>query len=355
MRRTDIVTPNGSHPYIVGEGLLSRAGEFVADSLGRTTKIAVVTNPTVAVIHAPALVESLTSTGFDVQVLELPDGEEHKTLETATRLHCSFLESGMDRRSLVAALGGGVIGDLAGFAASTYMRGIDLVHVPTTLLAMVDSSIGGKTGVNLPRGKNLVGAFKQPVAVIADTATLSTLPPVEIASGMAEVIKHGLVGAADLFEKLDEGRPDDLSDIIHAAARVKFAIVEEDPFERGPRALLNLGHTFGHAMEAASGFTLRHGHAVGLGLLASARLAHSLGLCDDTLEGRISRTLAVHDLPTHLDGLAPSRVLPFLASDKKREHGTLRLVIPEEPGRVSIVEDPPGDLVLGALSAVLPD
>lgn len=352
MSRIDVRTPDGGYPVIVEEGLLGEAGPTLLEILGRATSCAVITSTTVGPLHARPLVESLAAAGFAGNVLEIPDGEAHKTLETTSGLFSRLLDAGLDRSTPVIALGGGVVGDVAGFTAATYMRGVPFVQAPTTLLAMVDASIGGKTGVDMPQGKNLVGAFKQPVAVLVDPAVLSTLPATEIANGMAEVIKHGLVGDAQLFEELASGpvRP---AALIDRAIRVKVEIVQRDPFEQGERAHLNLGHTFGHALEAASGFTLPHGRAVGLGLVAAAHLSLGIGRCSDELPGRIRAAVEAQGLETVLPGLSPDEVLPHLAHDKKRDDGSLRFVIPEEPGSVDLVADPPGDRVRAALAHVL--
>ena len=197
------------------------------------------------------------------------------------RLYEAFLEGGLDRNGAVIALGGGVIGDLAGFAAATYLRGVAFVQAPTSLLAMVDASVGGKTGVDLPAGKNLVGAFKQPRFVAIDTDVLDTLPAAEFRSGLAEVIKHGIIGAPDLFAQLEGDGPASVAHLVASAVRVKISVVEEDPFETGRRAVLNLGHTFGHAIELVSDYSVRHGEGVALGLIAAAELSHATGNCDE--------------------------------------------------------------------------
>ena len=204
----------------------------------------------------------------------MPEGEQYKTLETVSDLYTQFLAARLDRRSTVVALGGGVVGDLAGFAAATYLRGVHFVQVPASLLAMVDASVGGKTGVDLPQGKNLVGAFKQPDLVVIDPDVISTLPTAEFRSGLAEIVKHGVIDAPDLFSRLEDEGPTSMSHMIVEAVRVKVRIVEEDPFERGRRAILNLGHTFGHALELVSNFSVRHGEGVALGMVAAAAMAH---------------------------------------------------------------------------------
>ena len=228
----------------------------------------------------------------------VPEGEEHKTLATVAALYPQFLAGGLDRKSPVISLGGGVVGDMAGFAAASYLRGVPFVQIPTSLLAMVDASVGGKTGVDLPQGKNLVGAFKQPELVIIDTAVLQTLPAAEFKSGLAEVVKHGILGDPDLFEELETHGPTSMMHLVADAVRVKVEVVEEDPFEQGRRATLNLGHTFGHALELVSEFSLRHGEGVALGLIAAANMAAELGRCDPELAVRIRDVIERLGLPT---------------------------------------------------------
>jgi 3-dehydroquinate synthase len=280
--------------------------------------------------------------------LTVPDGEIYKTLDSVRYLYDMFLDSGLDREGVVIALGGGVIGDLAGFAAATYQRGVHLVQAPTTLLAMVDACIGGKVGVNLPRGKNMVGAFKPALFIAADTDTLQTLPAREIANGLAEVVKSAVIGDPALFVELERGSRPLTGERILRAAAVKRALVAEDPFERGKRVALNLGHTFAHAFERASNYTLPHGQAVAIGLSAAARLSARIGLCAPELATRISAVLRVLDLPVEhrFDAQA---VLAAMDVDKKRRAGHLRFVLPRALGTVVLVDDVPPATVLHVL------
>ncbi len=285
----------GGYTIGIGPGILDQLGEQLGER-GLTSRIAVVTDLNVAKLYAHQVVTALENAGFKPIVCKVPPGEASKNLEQLSLLYNSFLEGGLDRRSGVIALGGGVIGDLAGYAAATYMRGVALVQCPTTLLAMVDSSVGGKTGVDLPQGKNLVGAFKQPVLVAADTQTLASLPEREIRMGMAELIKHAVIDDPELFEALESAdRPSSLSPALVArSANVKVRVVEADPFESGLREVLNLGHTVGHALEKCSGYALGHGEAVAIGLVAAARISEKMGMCSsdepDRLESLLSRT-----------------------------------------------------------------
>jgi 3-dehydroquinate synthase len=316
---------------------------------GLRGRVALVTNPTVGDLYASAVVVSLREVGFEPFICQVPDGEAYKTLDTVRSLYDQFIEGGLDRYGAVLALGGGVIGDMAGFAAATYMRGVPLVQLPTTLLAMVDASIGGKVAVDHPRGKNLIGAFKQPELVVIDPLALKTLDEAEMRSGWAEVIKAGVIGSANLFERLEERGDKPLLSIITEAVRVKVAIVEEDPYESGRRAVLNLGHTFGHALEVLSGFTLRHGEAVSVGMVAATRTAVALGLCDKMVEGRLAALLQRFGLPTHCEGYKPREIWEAMATDKKKRGKKLRFVLPRAIGQVVVTDQVSESTVLEVL------
>jgi 3-dehydroquinate synthase len=343
--------PTTSYEIHLGEGLLGRVGELVGQR-GLQGRVALVTNPTVGDLYARTVTESLQKAGFEPFICQVPDGEAYKTLDTVVSLYDQFVVGGLDRSGAVLALGGGVIGDMAGFAAATYMRGVPLVQLPTTLLAMVDASIGGKVAVDHPRGKNLIGAFKQPELVVIDPLALATLDEAEMRSGWAEVIKAGMIGSPSLFERLEErgGKPS--LPVIAEAVRVKVAIVEEDPYERGRRAVLNLGHTFGHALEVLSGFTLRHGEAVSIGMVAAARTAIALGLCDETVERRLTALLQRFGLPARYEGYEPGEVWEAMATDKKRRGKKPRFVLPQALGQVVITDQVPKATVLEVLETV---
>jgi 3-dehydroquinate synthase len=328
-------------------------GALIGTGVPEGSRVAVVSNPVVAPLYNAQAAAALRSAGFEPFACTMPDGEQHKTLATVALLYDQFLARGLDRSGTVLSLGGGVTGDVAGFAAASYMRGVRFVQAPTTLLAMVDASVGGKTGVDLPQGKNLVGAFKQPVAVIIDPAVLTTLPVDEMRSGIAEVIKHGVIGAPDLFAELEAGwrgsEPAVRGSQIARALAVKIAIVEEDPFERGRRAALNLGHTVGHALERLSGFSLRHGEAVAIGMVAAARIAGELGLAAPALAVRIKAVLAGWGLPVRCPPFEADAIWEAMAHDKKRQGRTLRWVLPREIGQVELVEDVPRERVRSVL------
>ncbi|MFA4894103.1 3-dehydroquinate synthase [Brevundimonas sp.] len=334
------VSGAGFAPYdiVVGRGLLAELGARVAPLVrGRTV---IITDETVAALHGPAALASLQAAGVRARLLTIPPGETSKSFAELERVIDRLLAFGLDRRDLIIALGGGVVGDLAGLAAALYMRGIDVVQAPTTLLAQVDSSVGGKTAIDTPRGKNLVGAFHQPRLVVADIDMLATLPDRQLRSGWAEVLKHGLICDADFFDWLAgngaagaKGDPAALTRAVVRSVEIKSAIVIEDEKEAGRRALLNLGHTFGHAIEAELGFdedALTHGEAVALGCAMAFRLSSSLGLCAAADAERVEAVIAAAGLPTRLEqagAFKGDRLLARMAGDKKAEGGRLTLIL----------------------------
>lgn len=320
-----------SYPILIGEGLLTRTEVFDRYVPGRD--ILLVTNTTVAPLYLASVAGAMA--GRRTVEAILPDGESHKTLANVARLLDVLVANRFSRDCTVVALGGGVVGDMAGFAAACYQRGVPFVQIPTTLLAQVDSSVGGKTGVNHPGGKNLIGAFHQPSAVIADMRTLMTLPPRELRAGLAEVIKYGLICDAAFFAWL-EGHMDALlvgdaaalTHVVRRSCEIKAEIVARDEREHGDRALLNLGHTFGHAVEAATGYThWLHGEAIGAGLLMAATMSHECGLVSAQDVTRLQRLLERTGLPTRIDGVTPSEVLDHMRIDKKIKAGRIRLVL----------------------------
>jgi shikimate kinase/3-dehydroquinate synthase len=345
------------YPVHIGRGLLAHVGGALrVTGIPEKGRVAVVSNPVTGPLYRNQVATALESAGFQPFFCSLPDGEQHKTLATVVTLYDQFLSGGLDRSGTVLALGGGVTGDIAGFAAASYMRGIRFVQIPTTLLAMVDASVGGKTGVDLPQGKNLVGAFKNPALVVMDPTVLKTLPRAEVRSGMAEVIKHGIIGAPDLFADLESGNGaldlwwDDRGPAqLARALRVKIAVVEQDPCEQGRRAVLNLGHTVGHALEKLSGFGLRHGEAVAVGMVAAARIAAQLGRAEPSLVQRITSVLEVWGLPTQCPCFSVDEIWEAMAHDKKRRGRELRWVLPYAIGEVEITQDVPPNVVKSVL------
>lgn len=339
----------GGYSIGVGPGLLSNVGQML-QARGLSTGLAVVTDHIVAELYLDTVLNSLRSAGFRPFPCVVPAGEQTKNLAQVEKLYTQFLDHGLDRRGAVLALGGGVVGDLAGFAAATYMRGVRFVQCPTTLLAMVDSSVGGKTGVDLPQGKNLVGAFKQPLLVVADTNCLKSLPAKEIRMGMAEFIKHAVIDDAALFELLEQsGLPALEPAQVARSVSVKVRVVETDPFESGLREVLNLGHTVGHAVEKCSDFSLAHGDAVSVGLAAAGRISQKLGLCDPRIPQRIEGLLARMGLPLS-HNMEADRLMDVMVSDKKTVEGQIRFVLVKGLGEVQNGCKVPPDIVKQVLT-----
>ncbi|MGC9520780.1 MAG: 3-dehydroquinate synthase [Anaerolineae bacterium] len=346
--------PGGVYPIHIGEGTLRYLGGALrAAGVSEGTRIAVVSNDVVAPLYAEPVAASLAQSGLVPFLCVLPDGEVHKTPETVRHLYDRFLDEDLNRSGLVMALGGGVTGDIAGFAAATFMRGVHFAQVPTSLLAMTDASVGGKTGVDLPQGKNLIGAFKQPELVFVDLAVLGTLPRVELRSGLAEVIKHGVIGDRELFEeiaaRLRNGQAAVSPDILARSIRVKIEVVEQDPFERGRRAVLNLGHTSGHALERLSGYEMRHGEAVSVGMVVAALVSEALGLAPEGLRDRIAQVLVAAGLPVTCPPLPVDDIWRAMRHDKKRRGRDLRWILPVSIGEVVIRDDVPRSVVRSAL------
>ncbi len=345
-----------AYDVVVGRGLLAEAGARIAPiARGRTV---IISDETVAAIHGPALQASLTAAGVTSGIVTVPAGEASKSFSELERLMDRLLAAGLDRKDVVVALGGGVVGDLAGLAAALYMRGIDFVQVPTTLLAQVDSSVGGKTAIDTPRGKNLVGAFHQPRLVLADIDVLATLPDVQLRSGWAEVLKHGLICDAAFFDWLAgdgavgaAGDPAALERAVIRSVEIKSAVVGEDEKEAGRRALLNLGHTFGHAVETEVGFdegALAHGEAVALGCCMAFRYSAAQGLCSTADVVRVEAVVAAAGLPTRLDQagtFAADRLLALMAGDKKAEGGALTLILARGIGQAFVAKGVDADAV----------
>lgn len=362
IRTIDVSLGARSYPVHVGRGLLERLGAEVA-ALKPTRRVVIVSDENVAPLYLGRAQASLKAAGFTSTSVVLPPGEGSKSLDTFGRMIESILESGIERGTLLVALGGGVIGDLAGFAAAVLLRGIGFVQVPTTLLAQVDSSVGGKTGIDSRHGKNLIGAFHQPRLVLADTATLETLPRRELLAGYAEVVKYGLIDDAEFFGWLEENGPAALSD--DEAARIeavahcvgaKARIVAGDEKEQGARALLNLGHTFAHALEAELEFaaSLLHGEAVAIGLVLAFALSARMGLCPAADGDRVRRHLARVGLPvTPPPGLARAKLIDRMRHDKKVADGKLRFVLARGIGQAFISDAVPAKALADVLDEAL--
>lgn len=349
-----------SYPIHIGAGLLGRA-ELIAEKLPQK-RAAIITNSTIAPLYLAPLTRALEQRDVKAVSVTLPDGEAYKNWETLNRILDALIEHRCERGTALIALGGGVIGDLAGFAAAVYQRGVPYIQVPTTLLAQVDSAVGGKTAINHPRGKNMVGAFYQPLAVISDTDTLASLPPRELAAGLAEVIKYGLIRDRAFFDWLEANmvrlarrEPEALAYAIERSCANKAEVVSLDETESGPRILLNFGHTFGHAIEAGTGYSAwLHGEAVGTGMLLAARLSQCLGQVDAKEVRRLAALLKVAGLPLEPPVLGVERYLELMGHDKKVAGGRIRFVLLKRIGEAFVSADVPHAAlaeVLGASAA----
>ena len=331
--------PRPGYEVILGEGLISNLSTWLEQAELSPPYVVV------SVSNVAPLYEEVTRKSLECSFVTVPAGEEHKSQETVSELYGAFMEAGLDRNGTVIALGGGVLLDLAGFAAATYMRGIRWAALPTTLLATVDASLGGKVGINLEGGKNLIGSFHAPSIVLADLTTFTTLPEGGARTGLAEMIKAALIGDADLFTRMESGPPWISRGWIQRAMEVKLSIVDEDPQERGGRAALNLGHTFAHGLEAASDYSLPHGQAVSVGLVGATRLAIALDRCQADLLDRVQHVLLRYGLPVSHAGLDTDRILDSMKMDKKRKEGRSRFVIPVRPGQVETDIEAPEALI----------
>ncbi|ABZ82867.1 3-dehydroquinate synthase [Heliomicrobium modesticaldum Ice1] len=357
--RLEVGLGDRAYPIDIGAGLLRQAGALLAERL-QGKQILIVTNAAVNALWGEPLRCSLAEAGFSVTTKEIPDGEAHKRIETVAALYDACVEARLHRTSAVVALGGGIVGDVAGFLAATYMRGIDFIQVPTTLLSQVDSSVGGKVGVNHREGKNLIGAFYQPKRVIIDTDTLSTLPDREVRAGYGEVIKTALLGDGDLFAFLETSGSDvlrldagALRHVVAACCRTKAAVVEQDEREAGLRAILNLGHTFGHALETLTSYqTYRHGEAVAVGLIAACRLAASVLGLPDKVTARVARLVEAAGLPTWFPPFPADAWRKALALDKKNRDDAVTFVLPEGIGQCRVLADVPLTEALAVIEAM---
>jgi 3-dehydroquinate synthase len=331
----------GSEKYevVLGAGIWRTLGTFLRELLPQSDRAAIVSDEVVGPLHGATIARSLEAAGFTTTLITMPASESAKNLETVSMLYDRFIDAQLERSSVVLALGGGLVGDVAGFAAATYLRGVHFVQLPTTVLSVVDASLGGKTAVNHAKGKNLIGAFKQPVLVCADREALTALPVSDFRSGLAEVVKHGIIADPQLFAQLETSGLQDLPRILADAIEVKLKVIESDPHERAERAVLNLGHTFGHAFENLSHYALRHGEAVAMGLVAATKLAARLELCEPALITRVEALLMQLHLPTTYDEFDAEQVLAVMLTDKKKAQGKIRFVLPEALGKVVVRGD----------------
>ena len=351
MRKLRLKLRHTSYQIVIGWGLLRTLASLLNEANLRYDPV-MITNPTVENLYGNALKDNLTREGFHLSTLLVPDGEEYKTLESACRLYDELAIMHAERTTPILALGGGVIGDLAGFVAATYMRGLPLIQIPTTLLAQVDSSIGGKVAVDYGQIKNKIGVFYQPALVVVDTATLQTLPAKEHGNGMAEIIKYAMIADKKLFTYLEKnissirsGDRDVLEEIIYRSDKIKASVVEKDERDLGLRHILNFGHTAGHAIESASDFKINHGQAVALGMLVACRVALRLGYFSYEELLRLHNIIREAGLPVEMPDLPRDKIMQAMAHDKKNVDGKLRFVLPKSIGSVFISHEVSPSLV----------
>ena len=359
MKKIDVRLGQNSYTVLIGSGILSQTGQRLKE-LGYSDKAVIITNPVVKKLYSTIVRQSLVHAGYKTTVLEVPDGEAYKSLESAGKLYQHLAEFGAERSTPILALGGGVIGDLAGFVTATYMRGVPLVQLPTTLLAQCDSSIGGKTAVNHGQLKNEIGAFYQPKITIADIITLKTLPQEELTSGLCEVIKHAVIKDERFFNYLEKHLDlikalDDnvLEAIVAKSAQIKAEVVEIDEKDIGLRNILNFGHTVGHAVESVTNFRVTHGQAVAIGMVAAAKIAVELAILDSGNVTRLKNLLEKAGLMTKLPLTEVKMVIQAMRYDKKVQSGKIRFVLPQTIGQVFITDDVSSALVEKVLGEMI--
>ena len=359
MAAVSIELPHHSYDIIIEPHSLERIGTLVR-GVAPHDRCALFADETVFDLHGATALESLKSAGYQVTVKTMPSGEKYKTLDTIRSFYDALLNDRLERKSPVIALGGGVVGDSVGFVASSYLRGVPFIQCPTTLLSMVDASVGGKVGVNVPQGKNLIGAFYQPELVCMDPMVLQTLPPRELKCGLAECVKHGVIRDADLFDWTGANQAhiqalsiNTMVELLERNVKIKAAVVMEDEKEAGVRAHLNFGHTFAHAIEATAGYgEIEHGEAVSLGMIAAAHLAATIGRCDASLVNQLTTQLSNIGLPVKAKLVPTEELMEAMKLDKKVKDNRIRLVLPDRLGAVSVVDDVPAETIAQAWSII---
>ena len=351
MRKVNVALSGKSYEVYIGSGIVAQTGHWLREN-GFSGKLVIITDPTVKKLYGEVLSQGLTKDGFSVNTLLVPEGEEQKSLETAGRLYQELTNCYAERITPILALGGGVIGDLAGFVAATYLRGVPLVQIPTTLLAQVDSSVGGKVAVDHGQLKNMIGAFYQPRLVIADTNTLKTLPFEELANGLAEVIKSAAIRDEEFFTFLEENLnriklldEDALEEIVFQSVKIKAEVVEKDEMDLGLRNVLNYGHTIGHALESVSDFSIGHGNAVAIGMLAAAKISHTMGILNENEVVRLRKVIEQAGLPTEMPNLKSTEIIKAMKHDKKIRQDKVRFVLLKSIGNVFITDEVSQSLV----------
>ncbi|QQE12693.1 3-dehydroquinate synthase [Planctomycetota bacterium] len=357
--KVDLILPHHQYEIVIGPGLLDELGERVM-KLAKHDKAATINDENVEKTWGLKAARAMRDAGFDTTIAIMPVGEEHKTLQTFSQLQSVLLDNKLERKSPVVAVGGGITGDVTGFVASSYLRGVPFIQCPTTLLAMVDASVGGKTGVNMPQGKNLVGAFHQPHLVLIDTETLDTLPERELLCGLAECVKHGIIRDEQLFtwlldnaDKIKSLDRATMVELVRWNVQIKATVVMNDEKEAGERAHLNFGHTFAHAIEASTGYnTYKHGEAVALGMVAATHLAVEAGRCDKEVLTRLIAVQEALGLPCKAKLPHALKLIDVMRHDKKVADGKIRLVLPDKIGAVSIVDDTSIEAIVDAWQAI---
>ena len=345
MKQLNIDLGERSYDILIGQGLLDQAGKLIQSAVSAKRAV-VVTNPSIHRLFGPRLMDSLEGAGYLTQVILIPEGEDHKSLNQAEIIYDHLMKFHCDRTSILIALGGGVIGDLTGFVAATFMRGVPYVQIPTTLLAQVDSSVGGKTAVNHPKGKNMIGAFYQPRFVIIDLDTLKTLPREEFRSGLAEVVKYGVIADAKLFQYLEsywvqilELNPDRLAHIIETSCSIKARVVEKDERESRHRMILNFGHTLGHAIEALTDYKkFKHGEAVAIGMVFAGKLSQATGRCSEEVVRNITRLIEKLGLPSRSPKFPSETFIETMYHDKKTQDKYIKFILVRDIGSIEIVD-----------------
>ena len=359
MKRLNINLADRSYEILINRNLISKTGKLISERFN-PSRIAVITHPSVRQLFGEKIEPGLAAAGYAPEFIEVPEGESSKSLQQAGAVYDRLLEMNCDRKSTLIALGGGVVGDLTGFIAATYQRGISYVQIPTTLLSQVDSSVGGKTGVNHPRGKNMIGAFYQPRLVVIDLDTLQTLPKKEFRAGLAEVVKYGIIADAKLFAFLEKNakkilslNSDCLERIIETSCSIKAGVVEKDERENRHRMILNFGHTFGHSIETMTNYTrYLHGEAVAIGMIQAAWLSVETGRCAKDIPQRIVGLLKNLGLPTQPPDLRSKDIIESMHHDKKTSHNQLRFVLVKDIGSVEIVDDVPETQIKAILEKI---
>jgi len=349
-----------SYQIFISHNWLSSLGETMK-SVGLSGKILIVTNPKIKNLYGERVFESIKNSGFEADIFEIPDGEIFKNLDTVSKIYDYLIEKEYSRQGILVALGGGVVGDITGFAAATYMRGIRFVQVPTSLIAMVDSSVGGKTGVNHPKEKNLIGSFHQPSLVFIDTILLDTLPFDEFRGGLAEVVKHGIIKEKPFFDFLQDKmsrildiRKDEILRIVKTSCKIKRDVVEEDEKEKGIRAILNYGHTIGHAIESLTNFSeFKHGEAVAIGMMSASFIAKEMEILSEIALQKIWALIKKIGLPYKIsNNISPEDIILQLNKDKKVKDGKVRFVLPTAIGKVTIRDDVPKEIIIKSLERI---